>query len=254
MDFNLDLGFYTVLVEYPIDGHPIPDTIIEDYSQEYYRICWKPNNAGIVPMEPRLVSKQQLSQEYPQIIDAWEAKQGNEKEQASRMEGKFVAFARRFLDCRPDGQSMAQLQREVACDQSLLPGMHQHWGELHDCEFHPQGQSRVVVCKGCRVSHYAQESDTFDRQLIMARGARVAVCQGCASDAIQGVGYRGCVCDSRWTCFRCRESELRNLAKARKEHTEGRCGRCLEAGNLVQHVDFCLYCRQWRVYMLAGQD
>jgi len=245
-DFELDL--------LPILTGTIPDAILEEYSNDFYRVCWKPTDAGVVPTEPRLISKQELAERFPHVVAAWEARQRAEKEDATQKEGNFVAFAGQFLNRRQDKRHAAPSQRQVDCDQSLLPGMGQHWGELRSCETHPLTRPDVHVCKGCRVAHYARESRTFNRQLIMARGARVAVCEECAATAVEthGIGHRGCVCDSRWTCFRCREGELVDLAKAREKHTEGRCGGCSQASELVQHVDFCLHCRKWRVYATSS--
>ncbi|KAF2827618.1 hypothetical protein CC86DRAFT_321842, partial [Ophiobolus disseminans] len=228
----------------------IPHAILEDFSDDFYRICWKPAEEGIVPEQPQLIRKHKLAEDYPHVVAAWEAKQREEKEDMRRTEGEFVAFAGRFFDRSQDERLSAQVHRRVDCDQRLLPGMYQHWGEVRSCETHPPIRAKVRVCKGCRVSHYAQESREFDRQLIMARGARVPVCESCAAIAMEqhGMGYRGCVCDSRWTCFRCREAELAQLAKAREEHVEGRCGRCSKTGDLVQYVDFCLHCPEWRIY------
>jgi hypothetical protein len=215
MGFCLDLDFNTTLPEYPIYEVLIPDAIIEDTSDDNYSVCWKSNEAGVISIGPLLVSKHELAQRYPQIVDRWEMKQRHEKDQAGRTEEKFVAFASHFLDRQSDRQFTTQPQRGVACDQNLLPGMAQHWGELRSCESHPRNQSVVDVCKGCRVSHYALKSETFDRQLLMARGARVAVCSDCASNVLYGDGYENCVCDTLWTCFRWREADIRgrNLRK-----------------------------------------
>jgi hypothetical protein len=119
---------------------------------------------------------------------------------------------------------------------------------------HPEGRNDVFVCKGCRVAHYALKSQAFDRQLVMARGARVPICEVCATKVLEtpSSDHWGCVCDSGWTCFRCREGELEKLAAARKGHVEGRCGHCREARPLVRHVDVCLKCRQVRVYAAKG--
>jgi hypothetical protein len=194
-----------------------------------------------------LVNKDTFNAGYPRIVDTWAAQQYEQDEEARQVEGKFISFARRFssrnksqlLDAEP-------AQRGVLCDQALLPGMSQHWGELRSCEQHSQEQGGVSVCKGCRVSHYLLDSRTFDRGLIVTRGARVSACAKCAAEAIGGYGIDQCACecDSRWTCFRCREGELCKLAKARAEkHVEERCGRCAEEGALLEHVNFCLCCR-----------
>lgn len=119
-----------------------------------------------------------------------------------------------------------------------------------------------MVCKGCRVAHYAQEASIVDRPLIMARGARVLVCAECANIAVYGyrktdcddVDHKECVCDTRWTCFRCREDELERLARARAKYVEGNCGRCENVGDMKRHVDFCLHCRGWRVYAASTDE
>lgn len=227
-----------------------PNAIIEDYSDEFYHICWKPKHAGIVHTPPGLVRKQDLAKQYPHVVEAWSAAQREERDEASRVEGGFIAFGRQFYDHESDQPYTEQAQRGVPCDQSIRSGMCQHWGELRKCESHPPGLPAVRICKGCRASHYAQDSHTFDRQLIMARGARVSACDDCAVTALDGAGYQQCTCDSLWTCFRCREAELSALAKARKKYAENTCGRCSKAGNLAQHVDFCMRCQGWRVYVV----
>tara|TARA_R110002003_G_scaffold68_14_gene6182 strand:+ start:19179 stop:20111 length:933 start_codon:yes stop_codon:yes gene_type:complete len=233
---------------------PVPDAIIAQAAEGLYRISWKSNVAGIITTEPYLVSQAVLANKYPHILQAWEAKKRYDNTEAQKTERKIVSFARRFLDRQSNMRDVSAPQLGVACDQHLLPGMSQHWGELRRCELHPEGRQGVFVCKGCRVAHYALKSQTFDRQLIMARGARVPICEVCATKVLEtpNSGHRGCVCDSGWTCFRCREGELEKLAAARKGHVEGRCGHCREARPLVRHVDVCLKCRQVRVYAAKG--
>jgi hypothetical protein len=249
MDLNLD----DVVPEYPIYEPPIPDAILNDHSTDYYLICWKPNDAGVIYRAPELVEKQTLAQKYPKIVAAWETKQRDQQNGARGVERNFMSFAKRFLDQDSEGFVAAQ-SHEINCDQSLRAGMIHHWGPIRKCETHPPGQARVFICKGCRVSHYAQESSTFDRSLIMARGARVPVCKTCADTTSEGLEEpHGCVCDSRWTCYKCREAELGKLAKARKHHMEGRCGKCFGRGPLVQHAGFCLYCQGWRVYAESSE-
>ena len=229
----------------------VPSTIIEDVNADFWRVCWEPDHGGVITREPSLVRKPALAARYPHVVAAWEANQRDEQKEAREIEQRSINFAR-FLNS-DDPRTPAPLRTDpgVACDQSLLPGMNQHWGELRLCESHSQNQPGFHVCKGCRVSHHMQEDRGFDRKVIMARGARVPVCGSCAAGAVEvhGVGHRGCVCDSQWSCCRCRESKLRELAKARRQcHRDGRCGRCAEEGDLVENVDICLYCRRLRVY------
>jgi hypothetical protein len=249
----MDLDLECILPNYHVHGLPIPDAILADYSTDCYLICWKPNDAGVILSAPGLVKKEYLAKGYPHIVEAWEVKQEDEENRARGMERSFTSFTQRFLDWNSDG-FVATQSHEGACDQSLLPGMIQHWGEVHECESHPPGQAHILVCKGCRVSHYAQECRTFDRTLIMARGARFPVCGGCADTTLEGAQFHNCVCDGHWTCYHCREADLDRLAKAREKHTKGRCGRCSEPGLLVQHVEFCVHCQGWRVYAASNED
>jgi hypothetical protein len=237
-----------VLPEYLGSEEPILDAITGRPSDDAYRVCWKRDEAGVVLKSPCLLAKDRLTERYPQVVDAWESKQRHEKEEAGRLEAKFVTFTGQFLDRKSDKLFTNQIPLGVACDQSLLPGMVHHWGPVRTCESHPKIRPAVGVCKGCRVGHYAQDSETFDRPLVMARGARVAVCEGCAAKAFGSDRKDDCVCDRCWTCYHCREAELDKLAKAREKHVEGACGGCAEAGDLVQHVGICLHCRKWRVY------
>lgn len=242
-----DINFLNVDLNH-VPADPIPEAIISDHSANCWLVNWKTNDAGIQEWENCSVTKDAFNAGYPRIVDTWEEKQHEEEGEARQVEGKFMIFARRFHE-HTSSMLDPPAQRGVACDQALLPGMGQHWGELRSCEKHPQEHGGVSVCKGCRVGHYLLESRTFDRGLIMARGARVLACEQCAAEAMEGYDERACECDSRWTCFRCREGELVKPAKARAEkNTEGRCGRCSEEGALLEHVEFCMYRRGWRFY------
>ena len=228
----------------------VPDTILDDHSADYWLVCWKANAAGIIQKEQCLVRKDYLSEQYSGVVEAWETKQREEKEQARQIEGNFFPFACSYLEGNIDEETQQPAHGGVDCDQALLPGMARHWGSVRDCEKHPGRR----VCRGCRVVHYAQQSGAFDRPLIMTRGARVPVCETCASAALKdhGVGYRGCGCDSHWTCLRCREAELEKMAKARAEkYTEGRCGQCEAEDALARHAEFCLCCGGWRIYAVV---
>jgi hypothetical protein len=253
MSLNSYPNTVSVLPEHPLNEEPILDTIIEEPSGDHYRVCWKANEVGVITKSPCLFGKDELAKTHPQVIDAWELKQRHEKEEASRLEGKFVTFIGKFLDRKSNTTFTNQLSHGVACDQILLPGMVRHWGPVRNCVSHPKTRPAVGICKGCRVSHYGQDSEKFDRPLIMARGARVAVCEGCATKAFEIDGDDGCVCDKYWTCHHCREAELAVLAKARDKHVKGICGSCTETGNLVQHLDICLHCRKWRVYAMSQE-
>lgn len=229
---------------------PTPHTIIEDCN-EFWRICFKPDIAGIIRDEPRLISKIVLSDLYPHLIEVWEAQQEKQRNEAHHMEQKFLAFTRRFYDDRLGLLTANLPEPGVPCDQQISPSMKRHWGELKPCATHPQDQAPFRVCKGCRVNHQMQPSTSYDRQLITTRGARVSVCSSCASQVSQqqGADHRRCICDSKWTCSRCREAELVKLSRARIErHQEGRCGRCMVAKDLIRHVDVCLSCQKIRVY------
>lgn len=244
------------LPQYDVPTNRTPRAIIEDASEQCYRVCFESTEAGIIGEDSRLIDKEELARDYPNVLKAWEKKIRNEKETANKQEEAFVHLAGQVLN-RQDAQTTKMTaHREVDCDQKLLPGMFQHWGELRSCETHPQGRPECRVCKGCRVAQYALESHDFDRKVIMARGARAPVCTSCAKEVVaeRGVGHRGCVCDSRWTCFRCREIELERLAKAREGYVEGGCGACGNVGDLVQYVDFCLCCKRSRVYAASVED
>lgn len=149
--------------------------------------------------------------------------------------------------------------RGVPCSQDLLPGMHSHWGEHKLCEAHAPnnfGIQEFYVCKGCRVNHHMREDDGFNRWTIMSSGARVPVCEDCAIEVVRGtkVGDPGCCCDVRWTCFACREEELRKLAKARENYGGGRsmCGRCMIEKKAMDFVEICLSCEKLRIYTMKN--
>jgi hypothetical protein len=139
----------------------------------------------------------------------------------------------------------------VACDQRLLAGMRRHWGELRQCTTHPRERGDFLVCKGCLVAHHTQPEREFDRNFLMKEGARVPVCELCATRSVLdlGEGHRGCVCDRNWSCFRCREDVLEKLAKARQSlHVEGKCGICGDNGDVVKYAEVCLLCQGVVVY------
>ncbi|KAF2176881.1 hypothetical protein K469DRAFT_812265 [Zopfia rhizophila CBS 207.26] len=67
------------------------------------------------------------------------------------------------------------------CNQILLPGMIQHWGDVRICVRHP---APFNVCQGCRVAHSNLDLE-YNRSRIMQRVVRVRVCKGCARRAVQ---------------------------------------------------------------------
>lgn len=188
-------------------------------------------------------------------MKAWEAKQHAEQIEAEDIEQNVLAVAHMLNSRHSLIPPTFQKQPGLACDQKLLPGVRAHWGRVYRCDTNPPDESGFSVCEGCRVAHYAQHCERFDRALVMARGARVPVCVECAAGALEdrNGGGEGCICDKQWTCFQCREIKLNQLAKARKEnYRETTCGRCGEEGALVDHVDFCLCCQKPRVYLASS--
>lgn len=238
--------------EPPPSSPPRPDAVLEDYDDYYYKICWQSNNAGVIVTPPGLVRKDQLAKLYPDVVNAWNAVQ----KEAEQIEKKFLTFCSEFYGCLPDGtryvtkkkkEMVEDKDRGVDCGQSLRLRMCEHWGEVKDCATHPKIRSGARVCEGCRVSHYEQASAT-DRGVVVAQGARVPVCRKCIYKADRRGANGDCVCDTRWTCFRCREADLEELAEARKKYVEGLCGKCRQAGELVDRVGVCLRCGGWRIY------
>ncbi|KAH3948105.1 hypothetical protein HBI24_205980 [Parastagonospora nodorum] len=239
--------------EPPQSPPPRPDAVLADYDHDYYKICWKSNEAGVVVIPPGLIRKDDLAKLYPDVVDVWNPV----KKEAAKIEKNFFQFCCEFYGRLPDGTKyMAKKKndRGVDCNQSLRPGMRQHWGEVKKCATHPQTQHSTHVCKGCRVSHYEQVSATFDRGVLMAQGARVLVCRECIRKAKRKRGNHNCICDTLWMCFRCREAELKELAGARKEYVEGFCGKCRQTGNLVDKHEICLHCDGWRSYAGDHED
>jgi hypothetical protein len=267
---NMDLDLNTNLdlnIDLNPDEHGLfkqaalrsPDKIIADVSDKYFRISWKSNSAGIVEFDPCLVEKKELAKRYPHAVETWKAKQRDEKEEASRIQGKFIDFGRRFFN-EPNksfaetdksvAEKAQQVQHGVACDQRLRPGTHQHWGEVRKCETHPPDQPAVSICKGCQMSHPTLESCFFDRPLIVKYGARVGVCKDCEKAALADAAGWICICDKLWTCFSCREAELRILSKARKRSLKYTCGKCLKMCMCGHEVYFCMHCEGWRMDMV----
>lgn len=236
------------LREYPIWDPPKPELILADHDNGTYLVSWESTSAGIIHRDPGLFTKDELLKKHPCIVKAWETMQRAEKAEARQIEQTFANFIGRFLDTNDDNNCDAAPQRDVECQQTLRPGMRQHWGELRKCETHPCDRPSEFVCKGCRVAHYAQECHAFDRDVIMARGARVPVCKECETMATDFGQLRRCGCDTRWTCFQCRERVLKKLAKAREKYVERRCGYCARICGEGRSVEFCLHCAGWRVY------
>jgi ssDNA-binding Zn-finger/Zn-ribbon topoisomerase 1 len=237
---------------------PIPDEITAEYPN-CYRVCFKTDIAGIATVDPSIncyAHKSAFAARFPHLVSAWETKKRTQHEEAQRIHRNLVGYAYYFCS----SGKLPELRNKdpgVECDQDLLPGMEQHWGELRKCETHWRGPPDFWLCKGCRVAHHMQRDPGFDRRLIMINGARVLVCETCAKEAMAdfGVGYRGCVCDSQWTCFRCREDELGKLAKARKDKDAvEKCGKCEKEVTLVNSAEYCLYCRQMRVYAGSSEE
>lgn len=248
---------------YHIHEPPIPREILSELFSGTYLIAWHSDQAGIVHCDPEPIDKNDLAAEFPDIVEIWKEKQYDERREARQIEQKFLAFATQNLYGETDSEEeVSRGSEEVDCDQSLRPGMGEHWGEVRKCETHPNYRPAEWVCKGCRVAHYAQRETAFDRSFIMALGARVPVCAGCADEAVEmymkkeeeGAKFKECKCDALWTCFRCREEELERLTVAGEEHDDESCGRCGAGSGLTGHVDFCLHCQGWRVYAATTEE
>lgn len=228
-----------------------PHAIIED-CDDYWRICFKPDVAGVIVEEPRPTNKATVSRQLPHLVEAWDAQQERQQDEARQVEQKFIAFVRRFNDTTVRLTTPDSRGSSIACDQRLLPGINRHWGELRECAIHSSEEGRFRVCNGCRINNQTQFVASEEYRVVATRGARVPVCPACASQVIQkhGVEQRGCVCDSTWSCYRCREAELSKLSKARTERydAEGRCEQCVSTTNLVSNVDICLSCHGLRIY------
>jgi hypothetical protein len=233
------------------DYDPIPEAILEE-TDTHYNICIRPDVAGITTFisssfQKCTVPKAALAAAYPDIVEAWETEKRRQRHEALKIKRSMLGYAYYF---RGEEEELRDRDPGVACDQNLLPGMKRHWGELRSCKKHWSERPDFQVCKGCRVAHHTQTDQDFDRSVIMTRGARVPMCEDCAANVVEefGVEHRGCVCDSKWTCARCREEELKKMAKARRRYMEGRCGECGRQGALAEDVEVCLYCGETRTY------
>jgi hypothetical protein len=228
---------------------PIPDAILAENSSHYI-ICFQPDDAGVITTSPHAATKDFLATAYPEIVEAWNRKTKDNWDAALQIEQSMTDYAV-FFRGKQCAQELARKDPGVACDQKLLAGMRRHWGELRQCTKHLRQRGDFLVCKGCRVAHHAQPERDFDRNVLMTEGARVPVCGVCAKRSVLdlGAGYRGCVCDRDWTCFRCRENVLEKLAKTRSRlHVEGKCGMCDGMEDVVRYVEVCLLCRGVVVY------
>ncbi|OSS46472.1 hypothetical protein B5807_08688 [Epicoccum nigrum] len=114
----------------------IPDAIIEECA-DYWRVCFKPDQGGVIMVEPQLISKAVLLQSHPHIVEMWEAQQDERRAEAQRIKQNVNKFTRWFSDDASPGLSApSPPNTAVACDQRLLPGIAQHWGELRECTSH----------------------------------------------------------------------------------------------------------------------
>jgi hypothetical protein len=232
--------------------HPVPEAILFE-TPTHYIVSFEPDVAGIntsigTPNQRMGTPKAALAAAYPELVEAWETKNREKKYEAMKIKRNITGYAYYF---QSEEKELRDKDPGVACDQSLLPGMRKHWGELRRCETHWRERLDFQVCKGCRVAHHTMPDREYDRSIVMTRGARVPICEDCAAKVVEefGVGHRGCICDSKWTCARCREEELKKLGKARRyKHIEGRCGLCRGNGALAEDVEVCLHCSGTRTY------
>ncbi|KAF2869051.1 hypothetical protein BDV95DRAFT_110775 [Massariosphaeria phaeospora] len=233
-------------------AHSTPAAILADHDP-YFLVSWTPDSSGMAIEHPALVLKTQLSTHYPQLLEPWNLKQQAEEAEADRITHKAASFVQFFNGpIRTAKQPAAEshntpASRDMSCDQELLPGTTTHWGDVRTCENH---NTVFDVCKGCRIAHYSVDRG-YDRKAVITRGARVPVCMGCAETAMVEFGpeFKGCACDTAWTCFRCREKELVGLHAVREARYEkGRCGWCEDLGKeLVEFVEICLFCLELRI-------
>ncbi|PSN62747.1 hypothetical protein BS50DRAFT_501689 [Corynespora cassiicola Philippines] len=235
-----------------------PMEIVADHGQDYL-VSWKPDDSGMQINEPSLISKRYIMVHFPLLIQAWEEEQAKIAAEGQQVDQKVQSLASSFFadpipitaeDMFVQGSSASRYQASsVPCDQDLFPGTHRHWGPVRLCETH---RSRFAVCHGCRVAQYMLPVGGIDRECAMKRGARVAVCAECADRARGEYGreFRGCICDTKWTCFRCREAEIWALAGRRQARARSdRCGQCKSEGReLKEEVQFCLRCEKFRIF------
>jgi hypothetical protein len=170
----------------------IPDAIIEDCG-DYWRVCYKPDQGGVIMVEPQLISKAALLQSHPHIVEMWEEQQNERRIEAQRSEQNFNRFVDWFTSETPDLTAPNPPNTGVACDQHLLSGMTIHWGELRECTSHQSEHGPFQVCKGCRVRHHQQILNSDNHKAVAMKGARVPVCVACATEALEehGVNHQG---------------------------------------------------------------
>jgi hypothetical protein len=235
---------------------PQPAAILADYNSTEYLIAWSPDRAGVIPRPASIVRKTDLRARWPHIEHAWAAAQEARAASAQRIETKFRVLAGYILKSpkkQPDGaatndEAQETEPDEVRCDEGLLSGMRHHWGVTLRCAIHPPDERVPLVCEACRVGQCLQPQriEGLERGLVMQRGARVALCEVCAEGILwDGVTRRKtCVCDTAWSCGKCREHEVAGLAKVRAQarYREGTCGDCGELVGEDGGVDFCLFC------------
>jgi hypothetical protein len=240
-------------------AQPVPHAILADHSPTEYLVCWAPDSAGIITRDACIVPKSDFVARWPSVVRTWETQQSEQQAEARRIEKKFGALIKTILSSPKKGDATDVREPvEIRCDQGLLPGMRKHWGRLEVCGAHLSEGKAPRVCEGCRVGHYMQDGlvEGLTRTLVMERGARVPLCDGCAAMFLRdgGAGREKCVCDRLWTCFSCRETELEKLAQVRKSvvYYEGTCGQCSEPmESRYGYIDFCLHCRGVRIVPFA---
>ncbi|KAF3004965.1 hypothetical protein E8E13_007997 [Curvularia kusanoi] len=99
----------------------IPDAIIEDCT-EHWLICFKPDRRGVIVNGPQLVSKTELLDSHPHLVETWEAQREEERAGAQRIKRNIIKYAHMFGDDTQSLPAPEPPEEGVACDQRLLPG------------------------------------------------------------------------------------------------------------------------------------
>ena len=146
-------------------------------------------------------------------------------------------------------------QQPLVCNQLLLDGfgtMTYHWGPVHPCQLH---RGNFNVCHSCREAYLHRGMYAYEATGAVRSGAKVPLCNMCAEGAVHkyGRGVRACKCDTAWSCYECRMTELAKLVKAKSQHQEGYCPcRTGNQADEFNEVKYCLCCRKFTTPEMVG--
>jgi hypothetical protein len=101
--------------------HPVPEAILFE-TPTHYIVSFEPDVAGInnsigTPNQRMSTSKAALAAAYPELVEAWDAKNREKKYQARRIKRNITGYAYYF---QSEEKELRDKDPGVACDQASL--------------------------------------------------------------------------------------------------------------------------------------